>query len=107
MSSGKRDGEEDEEVQIVDPQLKVFMKSINGQFARFQNFAAGIREELQEIKASQSASAPRVDMHTPTPNLHWGDDDEYHGDTYSFGGGRFHPIRGGRGRGGSGRGIPM
>jgi hypothetical protein len=45
---------------------------------------ADIREELQAIKASQSASAPMVDMRTPPPNLHGGIDDEYHGDTYSF-----------------------
>jgi hypothetical protein len=45
------------------------MKSVNGQFARFHNFMADMREELQEIKASKSASAPRDDMLTPPPNL--------------------------------------
>jgi hypothetical protein len=63
---------------------------------------ADIREELQEIKASQSASAPMVDKRTPVLNLHWGNDDGYHGNTYSFKGGILHPIRGERGRGDGG-----
>jgi hypothetical protein len=46
-------------------------------------------------------------MRTPPPNLHWGNDDDYHGDTYHFRGDRLHPIKGGRGRGGGGRGILM
>jgi hypothetical protein len=44
-------------------------------------------------------------MRTLPTNLHGGIDEEYHGDTYSFRGGRLHPIRGGRRRGGGGRGI--
>jgi hypothetical protein len=78
------------------------MKSVYGQFARFQNIVADMREELREIKASQSTSATRDDMRTLPPNLQGCSDDEYHGDTYSFGGGRLHPIKGGRGRGGGG-----
>jgi hypothetical protein len=89
-------------VWFVDPQSKLYMKSVNWQLAIFQNFMAGMREELQEIKAIQSASAPRVDMRTPPPNLHGGNDDEYQGDTYSFRVGRLHPIKDGRGRGGGG-----
>jgi hypothetical protein len=46
-------------------------------------------------------------MRTPAPNLYGSNDDEYHGDTYSFRGDRLHPIKGRRGRGGGGRGIPM
>jgi hypothetical protein len=68
---------------------------------------ADMREELQEKKASQSASAPRIDMLTPPTYLHWGNDEDYHGVTYSFRGDRLHPIKGGRGRSGGGRGIPM
>jgi hypothetical protein len=62
---------------FVDPQLKLFMKSVNGQFARFQNFMAGMKEELQEKKASQSASTPRDDMRTLPQILHGCNDDEY------------------------------
>jgi hypothetical protein len=89
-------------VYIVDPQLKLFTKSDNGQFARFQNFMADMREEFPEIKACQSARAPRDDMRTPPPNLHGFNDDEYHADAYNFRGGRLHPIKDGRGRGGGG-----
>jgi hypothetical protein len=84
---------------FVDHQSKLFMKSDDRQLASSKT--------LWLIKASQSASAPRVHMHTPAPNLHGSNDDEYHGETYSFRGGRLHPIRGGEGRGGGGRGIPM
>jgi hypothetical protein len=87
---------------FVNPQLKLFMKSVNWQFARFQNIMADMREELQEIKACQSASAPRDDTRTPPKNLHGCNDDEYHGDTFCFRGGRLHPLKGRRGRGGGG-----
>jgi hypothetical protein len=94
-------------VWFVDPQLKLFMKSVNGQFARFQNIMTDMREELREIKACQSASAPRDDMCTLPQNLHGCKNDEYRGDTYCFRGGRLHPIKGGRGRGGGGCCIPI
>ena len=80
MSSNK----EEEEGQIVDPQLKFFMKSVSGQFAMFQNFIAEMRDELQEIKASQSASAPKVNRQTPVPKFHGGNDEKFYGDTYSY-----------------------
>jgi hypothetical protein len=69
------------------------MKSVNGQIARFQNFMANMRGELQEKKAGRSASAPSIDMRTPTTNLHLDNDDDYHGNTYSFRGDRLHPIK--------------
>jgi hypothetical protein len=59
------------------------------------------------IKASKSTSVPRVQIRTPAPIVHGSIDEEYHGDIYSFRGGRLHPIRGGMGRGGGGRGIPI
>jgi hypothetical protein len=71
-------------VWFVDPHLKLFMKSVNVQFAGFQHFMADMRVVLQVIKASQSASAPRVDMHAPASNLLGDNDDEYHGDSHSF-----------------------
>ena len=81
MSSNKHENEEKEEGQIVDPQLKFFMKSVSGQFAIFRNFIAEMRDELQEIKASQSASAPKVDRPTPAPKFHGRNDEDYYEDT--------------------------
>ena len=103
MSSNGHESEE-EEVKIGEPQLKFFMKSVSGQFAVFQNFMAEMREELQEIKANQSASAPRVDRQTP--KFHERNDEDYYRDTYSHRGERLHPIREERGRGRN-RGIPI
>ena len=89
----KSSNKEEEEGQIVDPQLKFFMKSVSGQFAIFQNFVAEMRNELQEIKASQSASAPKVDRQTPAPKFHGGNDEDYYEHTYSYRG-HITPFKG-------------
>ncbi|KDP28048.1 hypothetical protein JCGZ_19740 [Jatropha curcas] len=56
MSSGKSgDGSP-----INDPQMKLFMEAIHGQFRTFNNLFQDMKEELQEIRASQNSNAMRA-----------------------------------------------
>ncbi|KDP29483.1 hypothetical protein JCGZ_19442 [Jatropha curcas] len=60
MSSGKSGDGDGDRIPIKDPQLKLFMEAIQGQFRTFNNLFQDIREELQEIKASQSSNTTRA-----------------------------------------------
>ncbi|KDP38273.1 hypothetical protein JCGZ_05159 [Jatropha curcas] len=60
MSSGKSGDGNGDGIPIKDPKLKLFMEAIQGQFRTFNNLVQDMREELQEIKASQSSNTIRA-----------------------------------------------
>ncbi|KDP29481.1 hypothetical protein JCGZ_19440 [Jatropha curcas] len=73
MSTGTSGGGNGDGNPIKDPQLKLFMESIQGQFRTFNNLFQDMREELQEMKASQSSNATRA---RPQVRIQTHDDEE-------------------------------
>ncbi|KDP22888.1 hypothetical protein JCGZ_01962 [Jatropha curcas] len=67
MSAGTFGDNSGEGSQMEDPQLKLVMESILGQFRTFNNSIQDMRKELQEFKAAQRSNTIRVRPST-TPN---------------------------------------
>ncbi|XP_037492802.1 uncharacterized protein LOC119369916 [Jatropha curcas] len=77
MNTGKSGETSGEGNQLQDPQLKLFMESIQGQFRSYNNFLQDMREELQEIKAAQSSNTTRARINnTPPTRFQIPNDDE-------------------------------
>ncbi|KDP45566.1 hypothetical protein JCGZ_18226 [Jatropha curcas] len=53
MSSGKSGDGNGDRIPIKDPQVKLFMEAIQGQFRTFNNLVQDMREELQEINDAE------------------------------------------------------
>ena len=60
MSAGTFGDNSGDGNQVEDPQLKLVMESILGQFRTFNNSVQDMRKELQEFKAAQHSNTTRA-----------------------------------------------